>query len=231
MEVRGRHVPTPSQNYIFFKFSDSPSDLRVEAAFHHELLHDFTQRGLFDLDIPTAAALEYFWEWTATSTLEDSERIRHFQDGLGSTDISFDVTELMRRYITSDLSETPISENAQSYNDGARLAGLVFGQFQGNRDLGFRYLLLLSSSCAHDLARHAVENPALADLILRFRTASLDYFDIALNDEFRRAVNGLDDASRVRAEQYVYRLMDTHALDFRKRRPSIVGAMPSMFPD
>ena len=227
--VRARHVPTPYGHYMLFNFLDQPSDVRVQAAVFHELVHDFTQRGALDVDIPTAAALEYYWEWDETGTLEDSLRVPHFEAGVNDTEVAASVSEIMTRYAGFELPQGEISENEQSYDDGARLAGLVYQQFQG--EFGFRYLLLLSALCDHDLARDAVQDGELDGLLLRFRFRTMDYVDVVSNEEFRRDVGQLDAVARAQAEEYISALGETHSFHFAKRRPGVLGAMSSMFED
>ena len=227
--VSARHVPTPYGHYLLFNFLSKPSDTRVTAAIHHELVHDMTQRGVLDVDIPTAAALEYYWEWSETGTLEDSLRIPHFEAGLDDPDAASSISEIMNRYADFELPQGEILEDRQSYEDGARLAGLVYQQFGG--DLGFRYLLLLSAMCGHDLARDAVQDGDLATLLLRFRFRTMDYVEVGYSDEFRRDLGRLDDAAREQAEEYISGLVETHGFYFAMRRPGVMGAMSSMLQD
>ncbi len=222
--VRGRHMPAARGNYIFIDFGEA-SETRVQAVFHHETVHDLTRRGILDVDIPTAAALEYYWEWDATGTLEDSSRVHAFEAGLESTDAAVDISELLARYVdSSDLEQLVVVEDRQSYDDGALLAGLTYQQFQGDR--GFRYLLLLASSCGHELARDAVLDGGLADLILEFRAATTTFVDIVPNEALRQALGELDDVSRMEAERYLGGLAETHGFHLMKDGPTLIGAMP-----
>ena len=222
--VAGRHAPATRGNFMYLNFNNV-SPTRVQAVTHHEMAHDWTQRGVLDIDIPTAAALEYYWEWDNTGTLEDASRIDYFMEGLESTDTAADVSGILNQYLnSSDLEQLVLVEDRQSYNDGARLAGLAYQQFQG--DQGFRYLLLLSSLCDHALARDAVRDGDLADFILGFRSQTTMFVDIFPGEIFRQHLERLDDTSREKAEEYVAKLIQTHGFYFMKNRPTLIDAMP-----
>ena len=161
-------VSNEKQNRIIFNYHNENIGTNVDSIYfmavtYHEIWHTFKLLGLIDMDIPTAAALGYYHEYRLSGKILDETKNHLFNKGLIEENVEFETNKIINKYI----SKKEITEDAESYNDGAFLAGMVYNQFEKNLN-GDRYLMLISSRLDHNSALFALKEN-IQGIILRYR--------------------------------------------------------------
>ena len=190
---------------------DVLDEVFYEATMNHEMIHSFQSMGVIDVDIPTAAAWGYFFEWRAQNKLTDQSKVEFFNEGMNSVDPDLYISSILEQYQSEFLEET-----LQSYIDGARMAGAMYALFKGSDESEpLMYILAVGLKLDHMSAKYAVAHNELFSLLFNFRQGTYFRLDMdTLDDDIR----GLPKELREKAVSYIDGLHETHEIGLVRRK-------------
>jgi hypothetical protein len=170
-----------------------PDAIYVQATLQHEIIHALKAQGIIDDDVPIAAAMGYYTEWIQRGSLLDNTKIPLFKQGL-TAPVS-EIDEMILKY-----RRRSEREPLESYEDGAKLAGMIFKRF-GNDDKKVRiYVLALGMGLDQQLATRAVASREFSKVIFSLRLGEYFLFDEA---KLAHDLSTLEPATKSDVERYI----------------------------
>ena len=164
---QGKSVDSMKFNYHEFVNPDGTVDeVYFQAILYHEMIHSFKALGIVDQDVPTAAAMGYYYEWHLVGEVREDDKQERFDLGAASSSPATDVMEIIMRYRSRDTDV----ETIESYSDGAELAGLLSGLFGNDAESTLIYVMAISMGLHHESAMAALKNKNLSSVLFGFRT-------------------------------------------------------------
>jgi hypothetical protein len=220
-EVEGEFRQALSRDLLKINFhcdtlGEKPDAIYVEATLQHEMIHAFKAQGVIDDDVPMAAAMGYYTEWIKRGTLRDDTKIAPFKQGL-TAPVS-EVNPLIEKY-----KHRTQREPLESYQDGAKLAGIIFKVFGKDDAKVKRYILALGMSLDHQFATVVVASDEVARVIFGLRFGDYFLFD---NEKLAHDLNSLDPFAKANVERYIKSVNDRTKIGLVPRRDVVVGAVP-----
>jgi hypothetical protein len=220
-EVEGEFRQAPSRDRLNINFhcdslGEKPDAIYVEATLQHEIIHAFKAQGVIDDDVPMAAAMGYYTEWTKRGTLRDNTKVALFKQGLTAS--VGEVNALIDKY-----KRRTQREPLESYEDGAKLAGIIFKLFGKDDGKAKKYILALGMGLDQQFALEVVARDNIARVIFRLRFGDYLLFD---NDKLAHDLNALDPLARTNVERYIKSVNDRTKIGLVPKRDVVVGALP-----
>jgi tetratricopeptide (TPR) repeat protein len=209
LQVRGRYDEGLSLDQILIFAPKHPGKAELSGAIHHEMIHQFRARALIDRDVPTAAAWGYYVEWMDGGKLFDSSKIPFFQEGSSRINPTSTIDIIMNKY------KDNINENLESYEDGARLAGLIWKVFGKDDSKASRYIISLGWGFDAETSRQIESDPGVFGFIFRLRSGN--YFS-TMQERLNTELLKLDEESRRIALKYITGLRTTHRLQLVRQK-------------
>ena len=195
-------------------------DIFLQATVHHEMIHSYKSMGIIDIDIPMASAWGYLFEWRRRGIITDTAKLQYFDEGRNAGDLGTYISETIYSY-----QKEFVKENAESYKDGARLAGAVSALFEESEEHKMMfYLVALGFRLDHASAKFVAENPGLFVVIFKFRRGM--YFTID-HELLNKELDSLPPTLRDRAVQYINALNEDHRIGLMRDKAGIIDMLPS----
>ena len=217
-QVAGEFRPGQPHDKVNLNFhcdalGKTPDEIHVDATLQHEMIHAFKAQGILDEDVPFAAAMGYYIEWVRRGRLLDDTKIPFFKAGLaGSTN---EVEGLILKY-----RRRSEKEPLESYEEGAKLAGIIFKQY-GKETAKVRiYILALGMGVDHEFATQIVMRPEIAKIIVSLRFGKYFLFD---NEKLDCDLNVLDPASKANMERYIKSVNERYKIGLIPSRDVVLG--------
>lgn len=180
---------------------DSYDEIFIQATIHHEMIHSLKSMDIVDLDIPMASAWGYLFEWGRRGTITDTTKLQYFDEGRNAVNLGTYISEIIMSY-----RRKFAKEDAESYEDGARLAGAVSALFEETEEQKMMlYLVALGFPLDHASAKFAVENPELFGVMFKYRLGMYFTVDYDLLDG---ELESLPPTLKDRAVQYINALRE-----------------------
>lgn len=113
----------------------------------HESFHQLKNNGLYKIDVPTAAAIGFYAEYTKVKSIYLKQFRSYFLNGLNSELPYRTIDELLLKYFNA-----PYTESINSYGESAYIAGVTAKLFEGNLDDGFGFIMSISNQVPAKIA-------------------------------------------------------------------------------